>query len=210
MLTPEEIEKQIPEYNGDCLAVFIACLNALNNNVVYGTWIELYNIQLLEFEQEVKELLYSSPFKTESTDVFDYGIYNYAILKNKNFGGLKICMHEGLKEVYKLANVIEYHGNVAIHLVKEYGYTADQLEYKLESSIIDSFSSIESIGRYILRYILEYSIDKHLGGRLNYYNMDKYFNFKELAEDYVNNHRLLIEEVVDNNGEITYYLFEEE
>ncbi|TEX51360.1 MAG: hypothetical protein B7C55_06000 [Actinomycetales bacterium mxb001] len=205
MLTQEEIEQNIPEYSGDCLAVFIACLNALNNNVVYGTWIELYSIHLLEFEQEVKELLYSSPFKTESTDVFDYGINNYAILKHKNFGDLNICRYEGLKEVYKLANIIKYHGNIAIHLAKERGYTADQLEYKLESSRVDHFSSLELVGREILD-----SIAKNLQGQLNFYGVDQYFNFEKLVEDYIEDHdNISIEIVKEDNGTLRYYVFEE-
>lgn len=205
MLTPEEIENHIPEYNGDCLAVFIACLNALNNNVVYGTWIELYSIHLLEFEQEVKDLLYSSPFKSQSTDVFDYGVNNYAILKHKNFGELNICRYEHLKEVYKLANIIKYHGNIAIYLVKERGCTADQLEYMLDLSNVDDFSSLECIGREILD-----SIDKNLQGKLNLHGVDKYFNYEKLAEDYVEDHdNISIEKIEDDSGNIRYYFFEE-
>lgn len=91
--------------------IFVICLEAYNNDLIHGVWIDATQ-ELYKIQKEIKKMLLDSPMPNAE----EYGIH-----VTEGFGSLKIIGEESVKSIQKIAAFISSIGELGIELIHHCG-----------------------------------------------------------------------------------------
>lgn len=100
--------------NGE-ISIYVACLAAYNNGVLFGKWIEA-NQDPYDIWTEVSAMLAASPIE----DAEEWAIHDY-----EGFEGYSVSEYEGFDRVSEIAKFIDEQGKLGGKLLEYYGDPED-------------------------------------------------------------------------------------
>lgn len=103
-------------YTIDQPRIYVACLAAYNNGILYGAWLDAAQ-EAWALYDDVKDMLAASPMASAE----EWAIHDY-----EGFGGVRLEEYTGLDRVAELAAFIAEHGAVGAALLDYYSGDMDK------------------------------------------------------------------------------------
>lgn len=141
--------------------IYVACLAAYNNGILYGQWIDANQEEDAIF-QEIKEMLAKSPI---------VGAEEYAVHDYEGFCGLRIDEYESITKIAEMAAMIEKHGEAWAKFAEYEGIEYATLE-RFEEAYAGEWDSEEDYAQDLAEETMD--IPEHLSF---------YIDFERLARD---------------------------
>ena len=104
----------------DTYQIYVASLSDYNAGILHGKWIELDGLTTDDIQEEINQMLQSSPYAKQYDEVAEeYAIHDFEL------GGIRISEYESLDTIISIVEALTEHGEAfAVY----YNHT-DDLEY---------------------------------------------------------------------------------
>lgn len=142
--------------------IYVACLAAYNEGILYGSWIDIANDQD-HLCEKIQVMLKNSPIKNAS----EWAIHDH------DFGGISISENEDLGHLVNLAEFINEHQELGIELLKFTHNDLNESERLINDCYYGEHKSEEDFTRQILEETTE--TPSHLVN---------YIDYKSMADDW--------------------------
>lgn len=106
--------------------IYVASLSDYNAGILHGKWIELEGLSTDDIQDEVNDILKSSPYSKETgEEAEEWAIHDYEL------GGIRISEYEGFDTIVQIVEALEEHGEA---LAAYYNHIGGDIE-----SAVDGF-----------------------------------------------------------------------
>lgn len=102
---------EAPKDEDGAVRIYVACLAAYNNGILYGRWIDA-----TQGEDHIQERIQAMLSRSPMPDAEEWAIHDY-----EGFEGASIREYESIQAVADLAAFIDEYGPVAAKLMEHYG-----------------------------------------------------------------------------------------
>lgn len=133
--------------------IYVACLAAYNNGILYGDWIDC-DQDTDSIQKQIDELLENSPMR----DAEEWAIHDF-----ENWQDIDLSENEDIEDLAKLAEILQKHGKAYAVYVEYYGKEYATLEdfqdkyqghYKSEEDFVEEhFRESNEIPDHLENYI---------------------------------------------------------
>ena len=89
----------------DTYQIYVASLSDYNAGILHGTWIELDSLSTDDIQEEVNQILKSSPYAKQYGEVAEeWAIHDFEL------GGIRISEYESLDTIVSIVEALTQHG----------------------------------------------------------------------------------------------------
>lgn len=139
------------------IRIYVACLAAYNNGILYGAWIDAQQ-SVEAIKAYIRKMLKASPIE---------GAEEYAVHDYEDFEGLSLSEYEGIQQIVEKAEFIAEHGRLGAELTNYYG-DLGSARTALEDHYAGEFRSVAEFAEQIteettgipesLRFYIDYEL----------------------------------------------------
>jgi antirestriction protein len=153
MCNPDPKDKKME--NKSEIRIYVACLAAYNNGILYGRWIDAHQ-EAWTIYGEIADMLRMSPIP----DAEEWAIHDY-----EGFEGVRVEEYAGIDDVAGKAAFIVEHGKLGAELITYYGSLNDARQ-AIEERYMGAYASVADFAQELteqstvipetLRYYIDY------------------------------------------------------